>query len=121
MRTHNPFPVLALSLLLATACQPAIQDVTVPVPTSTPPAQQSPASPAAVTPSGQGETALPPAAPPSLESINLDLAVIARGLDEPVGIANAGDGSGRLFIVEKGGTIRVVQDGALVSSPFLDI
>jgi glucose/arabinose dehydrogenase len=36
-------------------------------------------------------------------------------------LANAGDGSGRLFIVEKQGTIRIFRDGALLSTPFLDI
>jgi glucose/arabinose dehydrogenase len=39
----------------------------------------------------------------------------------PVGIANAGDGSDRLFIVEKGGQIRIVQQGVLAPEPFLDI
>jgi glucose/arabinose dehydrogenase len=39
----------------------------------------------------------------------------------PVGITNAGDGSGLLFIVEKMGRIRVVQDGVLAAVPFLDI
>jgi len=40
---------------------------------------------------------------------------------QPVAIANAGDASGRLFIVEKGGRIRVVKGGALLSTPMLDI
>jgi len=39
----------------------------------------------------------------------------------PVHIANAGDGSGRLFVVEQGGTIRVYKNGALLPTPFLDI
>jgi glucose/arabinose dehydrogenase len=46
---------------------------------------------------------------------------VASGLDTPVGITNAGDGSGRLFILEKAGRIRVVQNGALLAVPFLDI
>ncbi len=41
-------------------------------------------------------------------------------LSSPVDIANAGDGSGRLFIVEKGGTIKIIQAGALVGD-LLDI
>jgi glucose/arabinose dehydrogenase len=43
------------------------------------------------------------------------------GLDTPVGISNAADGSGRLFVVEKVGRIRVVGNGVLAESAFLDI
>jgi glucose/arabinose dehydrogenase len=43
------------------------------------------------------------------------------GLQSPVVITHAGDGSGRLFIVEQGGTIKIFQNGALITSPFLNI
>ena len=43
------------------------------------------------------------------------------GLQAPVVITHAGDGSGRQFIVEQPGRIRVVQNGALLAAPFLDI
>ena len=46
---------------------------------------------------------------------------IALGLEDPVYLTHAGDGSGRLFIVEQAGRIRVLQDGALRKTPFLDI
>jgi glucose/arabinose dehydrogenase len=51
------------------------------------------------------------------------LATFATGLSNPVGIANSGlPGDGRLFIVQQGGQIRVVQaDGSLLPVPFLDI
>ncbi|MCO6046022.1 PQQ-dependent sugar dehydrogenase [Aeoliella sp. ICT_H6.2] len=39
----------------------------------------------------------------------------------PVGIANAGDGSNRLFVTDQRGTIHVIQDGSLLPTPFLDI
>ena len=42
-------------------------------------------------------------------------------LEMPVQITNAGDGSGRLFVVEQKGRIRVISDVGLLSSPFLDI
>jgi len=32
-----------------------------------------------------------------------------------------GDGSGRLFVVEQGGTIRIISNGAVLPQPFLDI
>jgi len=45
---------------------------------------------------------------------------VAGGFVSPVHIANAGDGSGRLFVVEQGGTIRIISGGVL-PVPFLDI
>jgi glucose/arabinose dehydrogenase len=39
----------------------------------------------------------------------------------PVYLTHAGDGSGRLFIVEKGGAIRIAQNGALLDGFYLDI
>ena len=39
----------------------------------------------------------------------------------PVELQNAGDASGRLFIVEKRGRILVLQNNQLLSQPFLDI
>jgi glucose/arabinose dehydrogenase len=46
---------------------------------------------------------------------------IASGLTNPVVIANAGDGSGRLFIVEQAGRIRIYQNNGILATPFLDI
>ncbi len=46
---------------------------------------------------------------------------VVGGLEFPVDIQHARDGSGRLFLVEQVGRIRVLQDGALLPAPFLDI
>jgi glucose/arabinose dehydrogenase len=43
------------------------------------------------------------------------------GLNAPVGLENAKDGSGRLFAIEQPGLIRIIQNGSLLSTPFLDI
>ena len=39
----------------------------------------------------------------------------------PVHVTNAGDGSGRLFVVEQTGYIRLFKNGAYLATPFLDI
>jgi glucose/arabinose dehydrogenase len=46
---------------------------------------------------------------------------IVSGLQYPVDINHAGDGSGRLFVVEQQGVIKIIEDGTVVSPPFLDI
>ena len=46
---------------------------------------------------------------------------VASGLTNPVFIANSGDGSGRVFIVEQTGTVRILKNGILLGAPFLDI
>ncbi len=53
----------------------------------------------------------------------LDWAQIASGLDSPVGIASARDNSGRLFVLEKPGRIRILnlKGDQLLPDPFLDI
>ncbi|HEY9077980.1 MAG TPA: PQQ-dependent sugar dehydrogenase [Anaerolineaceae bacterium] len=47
--------------------------------------------------------------------------VIASGLDHPVLVTHAGDGTNRLFVIEQPGRIRVIQGGTLLPAPFLDI
>ena len=45
----------------------------------------------------------------------------ATGLQSPVDIQHAGDGSGRLFVVEQRGRIRLIKNGTLQATPVLDI
>ncbi len=47
--------------------------------------------------------------------------VIADGLASPVDVAPLDDGSGRLFVVEQAGRIRIVDGARLVDPPLLDI
>lgn len=64
----------------------------------------------------------PAASPlPDLATLNVGAEPAIEGLQLPTAIANAGDGSGRLFVVEKAGVIRVVQGGEVLSTPFLNI
>ena len=49
------------------------------------------------------------------------LTPIVSGLNAPVQVVPAGDGTGRLFVVEQGGTVRIVKNGALLPTPFINI
>lgn len=54
--------------------------------------------------------------------ISITLVKVADGLVDPVNVVSARDGSGRLFVVERNGVVRLVtQDGQLAEEPFLDI
>ncbi len=59
---------------------------------------------------------------PAVITPNVDLALqpIASGLSSPVHLASPPNDD-RLFVVEQPGRIRIIQNGALVSTPFLDI
>ncbi|MCH6548028.1 MAG: PQQ-dependent sugar dehydrogenase [Gemmatimonadetes bacterium] len=50
---------------------------------------------------------------------DLSLEEVVTGLNAPVFLTHAGDS--RLFIVEQGGRIRIVENGQLLGTPFLDI
>lgn len=65
-----------------------------------------------------GSIATPQATGPA----HLRLEPVAQGLDNPIGITQAGDGSGRLFVNEQAGLIRVVSpDGRVQAQPFVDL
>lgn len=51
----------------------------------------------------------------------LGLSLLVSGLTTPLALEQPNDGSNRLFAVEQGGTIRIIQNGTLSSQPFLDI
>jgi glucose/arabinose dehydrogenase len=95
-RRHGPISAIAAAALLA-ALLPA------------------PAS-AAIAPTRitDGSTAAAPGAS------TIALSKVAD-VGSPVLAIGAGDGSGRLFIVQKSGRIRIVKNGTLLSTPFLDI
>jgi glucose/arabinose dehydrogenase len=65
--------------------------------------------------------ALGSAAPSAGEWPQVSLVRVMKGLTLPVHVTHAGDGSGRLFIVEQAGRIRVASGGMLLPVPFLDI
>jgi len=125
-----------LTALFLAACTPAPQNTA--VTTQTPPAAEptvttSPTTtPAPPTQAAAQAAALPTATPaaapataapsvPDLSAVSVTLEPLVENLEQPLFVTHAGDGSGRLFIVEKVGRIRIVQDGVMLDTPFLDI
>jgi len=51
----------------------------------------------------------------------VQLTQLPGSLDSPLDVVNAGDGSGRLFVVEQTGHIRLFKNGAFNATDFLDI
>ena len=112
-RVAASFVALAV---LAAACG-AAPTPSGPTPLPTPISSGSPAPSVA-------PTASPAATPsasvaPPLAAITLE--PVADGLASPLFAGHAGDGSGRLFVIEQAGRVRVVRDGRLLPEPFLDI
>ncbi len=63
--------------------------------------------------------AVPAEVPPDVELVPVPG---ISGLNAPLGLKHAGDGSGRIFIVEQGGTVRVIDaNGTLLGAPFIDL
>ncbi len=46
---------------------------------------------------------------------------IDSGFSNAVAVRHAGDGSGRLFVVEQGGRIKIIENGNTLATPFLNI
>jgi len=53
--------------------------------------------------------------------ITVRLVPVVDGLTSPITATHAGDGSGRLFVVDQIGQIRIVDGGVLLPTPFLDV
>lgn len=99
---------LGIALLLLTACNGVVN-----LPIRVAPAPVN--AEAATQPSPGATVAFQP------ETVTLALTPVVEDLASPLFVTHAGDGSNRLFVVEKAGQIRIVTDGALLDTPFLDI
>jgi glucose/arabinose dehydrogenase len=53
--------------------------------------------------------------------VTVDVRPVIAIPGNPLGVVHAGDGSGRLFVVDKGGAIWIVSDGKRAEAAFLDI
>lgn len=97
-----------IAWLLFVACDGS--DATVPEATPTPATATAP-------PGATGTP--PPGTPAPIPAVSLEK--VADGFARPTFVTHAGDGSGRLFVAEKQGRIRVIEDGRVLPEPFLDI
>jgi glucose/arabinose dehydrogenase len=88
-----------------------------------------PSSPAATDREGGSASPPRPASPSAtagaatfdIEAVELDLEVVTGGLESPLAVVHADDGSGRLFVVEQTGRLRIVRDDRLEDAPYLDL
>lgn len=62
-----------------------------------------------------------PAGDAALAGGQVDIQLVVSGLIQPIGVTNAGDGTNRLFVVQQGGTVRVVANNRLVAGNFLSL
>jgi glucose/arabinose dehydrogenase len=116
-------------LIVATApAPPAPPATSAPATQAAKPAQTTaPAPPAAAT--TDAPTSVPTdepvlaaqVEPTPLTELNIQLREIASGFQRPLYATHAGDGSGRLFVVEKPGRIILLRDRQTAATPFLDI
>ena len=52
---------------------------------------------------------------------NIVLQEVASGFQTPLELVNSGDGSGRLFVAEQGGAVKILSNGVVNATAFLDI
>jgi glucose/arabinose dehydrogenase len=55
------------------------------------------------------------------DDLTVSLELVADGLEQPLYLASPPGDTERLFVVEREGTIRIVRDAAVVTTPFLDL
>ncbi|MBL7924140.1 MAG: PQQ-dependent sugar dehydrogenase [Bacteroidia bacterium] len=53
--------------------------------------------------------------------LRLRMTEVARGFTSPVGLCAPADGSGRLFVMEQGGKIKIITGGKVLPVPFLNL
>ena len=66
-------------------------------------------------------TLTPTATPTVLPIPALTLQTVATGFTSPLGMEMPNDGTNRFFVVEQGGTIKILQNGTVAAQNFLDI
>ena len=62
-----------------------------------------------------------PLLPAQVSAQEIAVVPVISGLERPTAITHAGDGSGRLFVLEQAGRVRIYANGQLLAASFLDI
>ena len=52
--------------------------------------------------------------------VKVQLVQVAAGFSDPIDVSSAKDGTGRLFVCERPGVIRIIKDGKVLDEPFYD-
>lgn len=121
---RRALPAVVAAILVA-ACGGPGQTPSATSDPSRAPAATSPATPGGSatggSPIASPSASAPASAPFDPAALRVTLEPVVGGLESPLGVVHAGDGSGRTFVVEQAGVIRIVRDGRLVDRPFLDI
>lgn len=124
--TETPLPA-------ATATDEATLEAPTEAPTAVPTEAPTEEATATAVPTEEATATIPPTeeatatVEPEATSVPTDtttigLELVAEGLNSPVGLVPVPDGSGRLFVVDQMGQIRIISaDGQLMDTPFLDI
>ncbi|WP_298401591.1 PQQ-dependent sugar dehydrogenase [uncultured Chloroflexus sp.] len=124
--------IVLIGLVSLTACasatgNPAAQP---PLPPTVPIITPEPITPTtrpttvlATAPASSAPSPLPttPAAVVDPTRLTYTLEQIADGFNRPTHLTHAGDGSGRLFVVEQAGRVWILRDGQRLDEPFLDL
>jgi glucose/arabinose dehydrogenase len=73
--------------------------------------------------SAAAETTAPNATPTPIPKgpVYVQLVPVASGLTAPGALLSANDGTGRLFVVQQNGLVRILNNGVVAATPFLDV
>ncbi len=111
----SPLPAATIMAPAALTATPSPEPSPLPTATATPMASPTPTMEVAATAIAR----LPTPARPPLARITVEK--VSEGFEQPVQLTNAGDGSGRLFVVGRHGTIQILDGESIQQTPFLDI
>ncbi len=110
-------PILACGGL-AESVSPTITPLS---PPTVVPATQTESQPQTDTPTSPPIVSPTPYASQYPDAQNYTWSLVTGGLSRPVDLQVAYDGSNKLYVIEKAGRIRIIENGQLLDQPFLDI